>query len=590
MTAITYFGKEITYAQFFKHIDEAAKALTYAGVSAGDRIMYLMPNIPETAYLLYGGAKIGAVADYVDPRPDSIDPLVSAQKILAMFRDEKAKYLIALDQCYLAMLKPIESELKEMGVKQIVLVSASDSMGSVTKLNYLWENLNFNGYRALKSAMAKAKKVEDLVRKAKQECLLELIEYKELVVKSRLTDITPAKYNPDELAIIVHTSGTTSSMPKPIPLTHDNMNAYVHQSQQVDIPIGASSKLLHVLPYFAAYGVVVIAHSGFCHCANMIQVPEFIPSNLGKLINKYQPNLLFGTPSWYIPMLHDPVLQNSNLSCLKAVVYGGDSMEIEDEIKLNKFLESHHAQCIITKGHGMSETSGACSYATDEFNILGSIGIPFPHTIYAVVDPETKELMQFTDEQEYIEGELIISSPAVTPGILDDKEIVPHLVYNGESYILTRDIARMDRNGLMTFLSRSDRSFTRFDGYKIKAYEIEALIKAYPGVQYCILSPYYDTGKYGNVALADIVLENSTKLSRLEQVSFVQELVMQVFTNNLSTSTRQIPAWFRFRDSLPLTANSKVDYNALSKEALHGDEIEVAIEETNISVDKITVR
>ena len=70
LTALSYFGKEITYAELFRHIDEAAKVLTSIGVKSGDRVMYLMPNIPETAYFGYGSVP------YIMPRswrhePDS---------------------------------------------------------------------------------------------------------------------------------------------------------------------------------------------------------------------------------------------------------------------------------------------------------------------------------------------------------------------------------------------------------------------------------------------------------------------------------------------------------------------------------------
>ena len=79
-TAITYYGKEITYKKLFQNIESVAQLLVRLGVRAEDRIMYLMPNIPETTYFFYAGARIGAVADYVDPRPDSIDFTVSAKK------------------------------------------------------------------------------------------------------------------------------------------------------------------------------------------------------------------------------------------------------------------------------------------------------------------------------------------------------------------------------------------------------------------------------------------------------------------------------------------------------------------------------
>ena len=590
LTALSYYGREISYTELFQHIDEAAKVLMSIGVKSGDRVMYLMPNIPETAYFLYGGARLGAVADYIDPRPDSVDFTVSAQKVLAMFKEEKAKFLVSLDQCYLAMLKPIEQELKELGVEQIVLVSASDSMNGRAKLNYLHEILSFNGFSALAKSLAKTKRLTKLISDARESSPVRVWDYIELIEKAKALILPPIEYEKDQLAVIVHTSGTSSAKPKPIPLTHDNFNFYAHQTNGANMPMSVGDRALHMLPFFAAFGIVDVVHAGFCHANNLIMIPEFSTGNFGKLIKKYKPQTIIGAPSWFLALAKDAVLQDADLSFLTMATYGGDSMDVEDEININQFLKDRNSQCVLTKGHEMSETCGCASYATGDYNNLASVGAPMPLTTYAVVDPETKEMMRFDTAQDYLEGELIISSGAVTSGILDGKVIVPHREYNGESYIFTRDIARMDRNGVMTFLARSDRSITRFDGYKIKPHEVESIIKGYPSVQYCILSPIYDKEKFGNVAIADIVLQSHCIPSREEQVKLVDKLIHSQFINNPEVSARQIPAWFRFRESLPMTVNSKVNYNALANEPLNGSEVAVCIEETNISVGKISVK
>lgn len=107
-TAITYYGKKICYSQFYENIEIAAKFLIKLGVKEQSRIMFLMPNIPETAYLFYATAKIGAVSDFIDPRPDSVDFSVSAEKVFGLIEQERADFIISLDQCYLAMIKPVE--------------------------------------------------------------------------------------------------------------------------------------------------------------------------------------------------------------------------------------------------------------------------------------------------------------------------------------------------------------------------------------------------------------------------------------------------------------------------------------------------
>ena len=138
-TAITYFGKEILYDELYENINLSSKVFTDLGVKVQDRIMFLMPNIPETAYTFYGSTEIGAVADYIDPRPESVDLKTSANKVLAMIKKEKVDYIVALDQCYVGLIKPIEDELKDFGIKNIIVVSANDSMETVHTMNYLIE-------------------------------------------------------------------------------------------------------------------------------------------------------------------------------------------------------------------------------------------------------------------------------------------------------------------------------------------------------------------------------------------------------------------------------------------------------------------
>lgn len=588
-TALTYYGANITYGQLHKHIDEASKVLTSIGVKAGDRVLYLMPNIPETAYLLYGGAKIGAVADFIDPRPDSLNFDISARKVLSMYQEERIDHIVSLDQCYLAMIAPIEKELIELGVNEIILVSASDSMTIKGKMNYLKEIEDFNGSKVLRQSIDKTQNISKMVQQAINTSSISLLKYNEIRKKSVSQNTAPAKYSEGSIAVIVHTSGTSSSKPKPIPLTHDNMNAYVHQLGCAHMPMKKGDRVLHILPYFAAYGLVGVVHSGLCYINNLIQIPEFRPSDFGKLIAKYHPQTIMGAPSWFIQLPSDTSLKNEDLSCLTFVSCGGDSVDAADETALNSFLKSHNCKVSMTTGHGMSETCGCASFGAGQYYLPGSIGIPLPYTTYGVVDPDTKELLRFTDDQEYIEGELIISSAAVTPGVLDGNEIVPHSDYNGESFIFTRDIARMDKNGIMTFLSRSDRSFTRFDGYKIKPYEIERVIMTYPSIIHCVVSPHYDEKKFGNIAIADIIVSEDLP-DKNAQVEYVKKLVSTVFINNEKVSSRQIPAWFRFKRQFPQTINSKINYRALADEDLSGSEVEICMEETSISVSDIVIR
>ena len=108
--AETYYGSKTSYKELLNRVDEYSKMLTGLGIKKDSRIVYLVPNIPESGMLWLASSQIGAVSDFIDPRPDSMDLEANSRKILEIIKFEGADYIIALDKCYLAMLKPIENE------------------------------------------------------------------------------------------------------------------------------------------------------------------------------------------------------------------------------------------------------------------------------------------------------------------------------------------------------------------------------------------------------------------------------------------------------------------------------------------------
>ena len=586
-TAFIYYGKKITFGELFTNIELTAKVMYGLGIRESDRVLYLMPNIPETAYFLYGGVRIGAVADYVDPRPESIDCSVSAQKMLTIIKTEKIKHIVSLDLCYLTMLHPIEGELKKLGLEKIIIVSASDSMDGKTKLKYLTDTCIYASFQGLCVKMKRQKAIQEQFLDAKKKSSVSLLMYKELIEQFKDTSFPDFSYTAEHLDVIVHTSGTSGSMPKPIPLTNNNLNGYAYQTFNANMPIERGDRALHVLPYFAAFGLVNIVHGYLAHGVTLIEVPEFEPKDLGKMILKNRIQHFVGTPSWFVSIANDPALKKADLSFLKMMTYGGDSLDVKQERQINLFLNQHGAPAL-TKGHGMSETCGCAAYAVGEYNRIDSFGIPLPNTIYAVVNPETKDMIPFEEGKDYIEGEFIISSPAVTRGVLDGRTVAFCRDYNGTSYLLTGDLGRMYRDGSMSFLSRNDRTFTRYDGYKIKPYEIETVIKSHKCVKDCVISSYQDSRKHGKMPIAYIIPDHDPE-NRQAKLKLANAVIHDCFVSNPDVSSRQLPSKIVFLDIIPLTKNGKTDYKTLSERALNGDEISVDFEESTISLGEIVI-
>ena len=266
-------------------------------------------------------------------------------------------------------------------------------------------------------------------------------------------------------------------------------------------------------------------------------------------------------------------------------------MTAADEERVNAWLKEHGSSAEVEKGHGMSEFLGCGSYAQKEYNNLNSIGIPLPNTIYTVVDPNIDDKLvpvKFDENEEFLSGELVVHSDAVTPGTLHGDTIIPHYDMDGIDYIRTRDLVHMNRDGVFYHEARKDRSFTRFDGFKIKPYEIEKEILANDKVKKVCLVDYFDDRRRGIMPICHVVLdENITTEEQILEV--IKEVVYKNIIGNPTMSSRQIPAKFKVRVSMPISKNGKEDFNALRREELDGTEINVDVNETNLTVDSIDI-
>lgn len=555
--AKNYYGNKVTYDEFRDNISKTAKAFNGMGISKNNRVGVIMPNIPETSYIQYGLNKIGAVADYIDPRTKPI--------VLREFVErEKIDMIVCASECYDGIIKPVEHDIHEMlKIKDIVVPSSFDSLPL-----------------GLKQLM----QLKSFIKNNNSEYTLNRISYKDFIKQSEKMIPKTVDYSKEQLAIITHSSGTTG-IPKPIPISNENMNALVYQHDLLDLGLEEGMKFLHILPYFAAYGSVNSEHLGSCMGMEMLEIPLFDINKLAELVLKTKTNVIIGIPSWWEIMIDSPVMKNADLSFLKIAVAGGDSLDPKTELKINEFLATHNAKCVLSKGHGMSEISGCGTYTTRDCNNLGDVGRPLPFTRYEVFDEEKGILLPFDGTRE-ITGEAYITGPSMSSGVLDGREVIKIKTIDGERYIQSGDIITKRLDGSIHFEERADRGFTRFDGYKIHPSKIEEIINKHPAVKDCIIVNYYEEKYFGNMPIVHVVLNDDCSI---EKEDVINEIIFGTMQNDKSITTRDIPIKWNFRDSIPLTLMSKKNYKTLIEEGINGNEYTIDIEEDNMRINNINI-
>ena len=616
-TAYEYYGKKVSYDEMFNNVNNASKVLSNLGVKKGDIIMCMVPNIPEEEEIWFGATQIGAICDYIDPRPDSFDVEANAKKVLEIIKYEKPKYIVAFDMCYLNMLKPIENELKELGINDIILIKPTDSMDLKGQYSYIKDTINYEriakdlsllediptirekGITILKSVKDELKKMSVLQSENKIEMdeaiknsPLRIHNYKDLVKESKNSSFEIVT-DPEVINYIGHTSGTSGARPKPIALSNKNAISSIIQCHLAGVGPKEGERSLHLLPGFAPFGRYNNGIQTYYNKGTNIHVPAFVLSEFGYLLRKYKPNA-FMTPPAFLTSLPDcKYLENEDLSYINKIIYGGDAMSEKDEERINEWLKAHGSKAEVEKGHGMSEYCGCGTYAKDEYNKKNTIGIPIPKTIYTIIDPNIEDELvplRFEEGTDKLHGEIAVSSDHITNGKLHGETIVPRytMEMDGKEYIRTKDIGYMDKDGCFFIGERKGRSFARIDGFKVKPSEIEKPIEENKNVKRARIVGYYDERMKGVMPMCHLVLENED-LTEEEQIKIVEDIVNNNIIANPNMNSRQIPSKFKIRKEMPLNKGNKIDDIALREESLQGDEINVIVNETNVAVDSIEI-
>ena len=519
--AINYYGTLITYKELFYKINQAANAFRSQGIRRGDIVTICMPNTPEALIAFYAINKIGAVANM-------IHPLSGEQEIKNYLISTHSVMLIMIDICY----EKVKNVIKETDVYKTIVTSASDSMGFLLTFGYQVTQ----GYK-----IKKPKRSE------------EYVYWKDFIRKGlNYRDTAEITIGKDTPAVILHSGGTTGN-PKGIVLSNGNFNALSTQAKIVFSEVGPKDKVLAIMPIFHGFGLGVSISAPLALGCEVILVPQFNAKKFDKLLEKYKPNILFGVPTLFEALINTNN-EHLNLSMVKYVISGGDSLSPALERRINVFLANHKARIQISQGYGMTESLAAVAVAFGKANKPGSIGIPLPSNYIKIVKPRTQDEVPYGED-----GEICISGPTVMLGYLDNEKETNEMLQihkDGLIWLHTGDMGTMDEDGVVFYRQRIKRMIIS-SGYNIYPAHVEQVIEEHPAVLKCTVVGIPHPYKI-EVPKAYIVLKNGYKpLS-------VRKSIREHCKKNLAAYA--IPYEFEYRKSLPKTLIGKVDFKKLQEE------------------------
>lgn len=523
--AFDFMGRSTTYRDLVKHIEQCAKSLKTIGVREGDKVTIAMPNCPQAIYMFYAINMIGGIANMVHP--------LSSEKELEFYINESESVtVITLDQFY----HKIEAIRQNTKLTNVIIASIKDELSRSIKTGYM---------------LTEGRKIKKIPADAPVIRWAEFIHLGHSCFWQFRID-----RKADDPAVILYSGGTTGTT-KGIVLTNGNFNALGQQIVATNPMFRVGDKMLSAMPLFHGFGLGVCIHSMLSQGGRCILVPRFTAKSYAKLITKYKCNFIAGVPTLYEGLLRLPSMEKANLSHLKGVFSGGDSLSVELKKKLDTFLYDHKASIQVREGYGTTETVTACCLTPPHMFKEGSIGLPFPDTYIKIVEPNTENELPFGEE-----GEILLAGPTVMREYLKHPDETAQTLRkhaDGLTWVYTGDLGYMDSEGFIYFRGRSKRMIIS-SGYNIYPAQLENILDAHEKIHMSCVIGIPDSYRM-QVVKAFVMLKPGVPANEE-----TKEDIMAYCRKHIAKYS--LPKDIEFRDELPKTLVGKVAYRVLEEEEM----------------------
>lgn len=529
LIAINYFGKRYTYRQMLYEIDRIADCFVNLGIKKGENVVFVTANLPETIFSFYALNKIGAVPTLVEPR-------MAKSRIEHFIEMVHAKTIIALDIVY----PKIKDLLDKHNIKHFIFQNASHALPLYKKV--------FN------------KVVEKKTHIRRDDRAIYFSDFYRLNEPHLAKEV---KFVENSLCAITQTGGTTGS-PKGVMLSNEALNAVALSFNYTHNDCVPSDKFLNIMPIFTSYGVVCGVHMAFTQRVENILVPNFTPKKFPNLMLKHKPHAVIAVPAFYEIFINDKkAKKHADMSNMKFAVSGGDVLNPNLELAINKFFSEHGCKYHICQGYGLSETS-----AVTAFNCVyrqKSEGIPLCTSTMGIFDRETLEELDYGEK-----GEICASGPSLMLGYYEDVEETENVLKqhkDGTWWIHSGDQGYFDKDGFLFFEGRYKFVIPRFDGHKNFPIQIERVVNSFTGVVNCCVVPCKDR-KHLQGMYPLVLVEMRDKTVNPQKV---REKILKLCEKKLES--RGQPCDVVVVDQIPLTLIGKNDVTLLKQQYEHYDYI-----------------
>ncbi len=497
--------QKITYVQLMGKIRQTANLLSDLGLKKTDVVSYILPNLPQVHYVLWGGE----AACIANP----INPMLEPRTIRDILEAAGTKVLVALGEFPgTDIWQKVESIRKDVpGLEHVLRVMGPSD-----------ESRGIYGFE---------EKVEEYPA-------------------DRLT--TGRVIDPDDIASLYHTGGTTGR-PKLARRTHYN-EAVLCWDLRAGSDLQPDETVMVGLPLFHCNGTCVTGLMPFSINAHVVMLSpsgyrdQGIMKNFYRIVEHYKPVFFSCVPTVLSVLLDIPV-GDADISSLRYVVCGAAPLSVELFNKFEKYTGMK-----ILEGYGLTEA--ACASAInpkDGERKVGSIGIrlPYQQMKIAVLDEEGKYVRDAAPDEI---GSVCISGPCVFKGYVED--VHNKSIWVQDEWFNTGDLGRQDKDGYFWLTGRRKDLIIR-GGHNIDPDTIEEPLYKMPGIKTAAAVGRPDAHA-GEVPVAFVEASEDADVDREE--------VMEWAKKNIGERAA-VPKDVYIVDRIPLTAVGKIFKPALRWEA-----------------------
>ncbi len=519
--ALLFYGNRISFRELDDLTTRFALALRALGVSRGDRVSLMLPNIPQAVIGYYGALKAGAI---VVPT----NPLYVEREIQTQVIDSGSETVVALDLFY-PRIRAVQERTTLPG--RIIITSVRDFLPAVKRLIY-----------PLKAWLEH--RWVSVQKKPPVYDFLELLKTAPRNAESRASHFPHVQ--PGDLAQLQYTGGTTGT-PKGVMLTHRNVvaNALQGYSWCPDFHEGEEI-FLGAVPLFHCYGLSTCQNLAMATGSSIILLPRFHADGAVKAIRKYRVTFFSGVPMMFSMISEFPKIGHYDLRSLRVCLCGASPLPAEVQEGFERLTGVR-----ISEGYGLTEAGPAthCNPIHGE-HPRGSMGLPFPDTDARIVDLETG----LRDLPIGEAGELVVRGPQVMRGYWNKEEETQTVLRDG--WLYTGDIVRRDERGFFFFVDRK-KDVIKPWGETVYPREVEDILFQHPALNDAVVvgSPDHH---YGEAVKAYVVTKDGWSVTEKELIEHCRK----------SLARFKVPVSIEFRTELPRTLIGKVLRRALRDEAV----------------------